>query len=459
MWTEKESSTRRRDGSDIAGNVEVLFHPLSLRPSLVASLAYIRSFIRRLIAVFISEYWNLTTTTNLQPLVSDPGQPPHELSSMPAPNMSTGPNPLAIAGVQPPTWGFQLSAATPARYLQTENIPPPSGDWAAASWTWPSTQIFPMGLAPSLPDLQTRQLAYLAAVDSDNQTTPRVTRARSQRRQRRSGRSRQPPYAALGTREDVENPDYQSPISSMFSRAWDRYRTAEETRQAERLARPHRSLSNPLVGYVAGDSMGRASRARRASTVNMTHSGDAGYAYSQQPTPWNSGGAENMLWPQQPARGYFDGTSEYAQEQWQPRPEPYEASAVPPPRRAWTYNAASLHAHAEHDFLTEAVLELELSDEMMEVERAPEPASSIDTQDRPAPRPSAEMVLDMSCKICTEQPIDTVLEPCMHAFMCHWCAEIYMRWRKVRPTVPQGTNTHCPLCKRKVTQRRKIFFS
>jgi hypothetical protein len=46
---------------------------------------------------------------------------------------------------------------------------------------------------------------------------------------------------ALGTREDVEAEDYESPLSNMFGRAYDGYRIAENTRRHDENAMP-----NPL---------------------------------------------------------------------------------------------------------------------------------------------------------------------------------------------------------------------
>ncbi|KAF2735988.1 hypothetical protein EJ04DRAFT_403761, partial [Polyplosphaeria fusca] len=62
----------------------------------------------------------------------------------------------------------------------------------------------------------------------------------------RSDRARQNITRLFGTREEINAPDYQSPISGMFSRAWDRFSQAEARRATgDTVAPPVDTLSPP----------------------------------------------------------------------------------------------------------------------------------------------------------------------------------------------------------------------
>ena len=85
---------------------------------------------------------------------------------------------------------------------------------------------------------------------------------------------------------------------------------------------------------------------------------------------------------------------------------------------------------------------------------------TFDTQERPPPLVEADaMKLDMSCKICMHQIIDTVLLPCMHAVMCRWCAELEIPGRSNLPHIPKDRGAKCPKCRKGIKEKRKIFIS
>lgn len=94
----------------------------------------------------------------------------------------------------------------------------------------------------------------------------------------------------------------------------------------------------------------------------------------------------------------------------------------------------------------------------------------IDVQaSRPPPLENDEMTANIACRVCHEQKIDTLLEPCMHLAMCRWCTEVLQeRTRRYRENSsnplytslhPQDDRLRCPICRRNVAQARRVFLA
>ncbi|KAL3463994.1 hypothetical protein BJX64DRAFT_286951 [Aspergillus heterothallicus] len=73
----------------------------------------------------------------------------------------------------------------------------------------------------------------------------------------------------------------------------------------------------------------------------------------------------------------------------------------------------------------------------------------IPQQDRPEPKETEELTLNMECRVCMAQLIDTVLLPCGHAILCRWCADQQFPSYKGH----LKNKTPCPLCRETVRQR------
>lgn len=82
---------------------------------------------------------------------------------------------------------------------------------------------------------------------------------------------------------------------------------------------------------------------------------------------------------------------------------------------------------------------------------------------RPAPLSREDLTISIACQVCSEQRVDTLLEPCMHIALCRWCSEIIRRG----PRHPQSDHGHasrnyrwrCPICRRRVTNARRVYLS
>ncbi|KAE8367755.1 hypothetical protein BDV27DRAFT_142526 [Aspergillus caelatus] len=84
-------------------------------------------------------------------------------------------------------------------------------------------------------------------------------------------------------------------------------------------------------------------------------------------------------------------------------------------------------------------------------EEAASHAKGLDDQKdgRPEPKDDEELTVNLECKICMSQLVDTVLIPCGHAILCRWCAEQHARSDRSRPKAA----VLCPLCRTPVKQK------
>ncbi|KAL4800194.1 hypothetical protein BDV19DRAFT_172447 [Aspergillus venezuelensis] len=76
----------------------------------------------------------------------------------------------------------------------------------------------------------------------------------------------------------------------------------------------------------------------------------------------------------------------------------------------------------------------------------PRPSSAMDTKD---------CMINMECKICMSQLVDTVLLPCGHAVLCRWCADQHIPSQKGYPV--KGARP-CPMCRESVRLKHRIYF-
>lgn len=65
---------------------------------------------------------------------------------------------------------------------------------------------------------------------------------------------------------------------------------------------------------------------------------------------------------------------------------------------------------------------------------------------RPEAKEAEDLLVNLECRACMSQLVDTVLLPCGHAVLCRWCADQHMP--------RQGpAETHCPLCRKTISQK------
>lgn len=211
----------------------------------------------------------------------------------------------------------------------------------------------------------------------------------------------------FGTREDMAQADWVSPLASMFGRAYERYAAAEEVRAEE-----VRTTSNARSILL---------------DANTTATGTA--AMREQVRAWELAAQSHA------------SLSDISAEE------------------------VALVQNFEQNFrIMEAFpggRDAFLAGMGVRPREVPEqPMRTLDDGDdgRPAPQSEAEMTVKMACKICLQQKADTAVLPCGHLVMCSFCADIWMPSRKDDKTQPART-AHCPVCRRHVKKRVKIYTS
>lgn len=348
------------------------------------------------------------------------------------------------------------------------------------------------------PLLRVRQRAYL---ESDQQHQPPIgygTASGTATHTSHRTPARQNPFQALGTREEVERPDYQSPVTNLYVGAWGDYRNAEAARQSQN---PSASNGLPTNGshqpITPNPLVNPSVRARYPLPYFATPppSGPSPYLNSmglqgipatdltppmRYPQIETSGGALNR-WPLHhlaPSAGNRRFQNLSAPDRAAEPPDSTSSN-----RRTIDASRRAAHrAEAERGIFLRS---LELSGGDLAVARAAfpyalsaglnrdhytgtyqgresgsetesEPSLTFDTQNRPPPMDAESMMLDMACSICKEHLVDTVVLPCGHAVMCNWCADLHVPSRKQDHTIPRDRLVKCPMCRSRIKQKVRL---
>lgn len=261
--------------------------------------------------------------------------------------------------------------------------------------------------------------------------------SRRQRAQERFAR-------VFGTVEDVQQDDYESPLSNMYNRAWNRYRQAEDLRaigdsEAPPLqglsAQERRDIEEQLLWGVMRDSqVGREAEGNVWSYTPVGPNHDAATNDSVDVTitpPWLNFPATSAP-PSDPIATTSSSTGGMSEVRLSLEQITGELQRLRLASEAVSSARHALHAH-----------------------RAPElPFPTLDNQpDRPPPKTDTEMTRTLACQVCYQQLADIAVLPCGHMVMCQWCADVVVPVKHshvpVRPS-------KCPMCRKQIKQRFKI---
>ena len=336
-------------------------------------------------------------------------------------------------------------------------------------------------------------------------------RSRTRNTERTAERMRQ----AFGSREEIESDDYQSPISAMFNRAY--ARSDEPEQQLRQLqARFHSanrpnfdiystregtwrwgqiplsdpsslraSIANPLRAPERSLQEGPSRAMPSANTERDQVMGrtvsleDTGRAENNQdnPTEAPTQYADRMVRSDNRLTTAEDGTA--TADQHRGILQAHELQIIEETRRNrirhYQANPFLQNYEAERDEFHNRLfgefnrLQAYESNLRNAINYGPpsipptlqhtetEPAVTFDTQERPAPLSEEALSISMACKVCMEQLVDTVLVPCGHAALCHWCADLAMPVKKNDHTVP-AERSSCPVCRKAVRHRVSLYF-
>lgn len=256
----------------------------------------------------------------------------------------------------------------------------------------------------------------------------------------------------LGTREDVEQDDYQSPLAGMFTRAWDRYRTAEEVRQAAQALNPQATSFNPLglgheYGILRNPPLNTSSSRQRSgfhaalydtNGLTMDHIAQLPDPSGHYPTAFFRGPPGT----DQDMHNAMTSTS-MSQSRFESRP---------------THPSTRFRETTDDVSVLESLHQLDIAQTDGIDDFDGVGPNAIDLQSRPPPLKAEELKVDVSCKICGEQRIDTLVEPCNHFAMCHWCAQAWREeYVRRRNDNPAGHEVYrCPVCRQKIKGTKRV---
>ncbi|OAL48356.1 hypothetical protein IQ07DRAFT_633324 [Pyrenochaeta sp. DS3sAY3a] len=304
----------------------------------------------------------------------------------------------------------------------------------------------------------------------------------------------------FGSREDVQQDDYESPLTTMYSRAYDRYRQAEQRRAEGTTAPPlqleglspeeRREVDEELLWGVIRDSDILADSL-------LEQEGDV-WAYD----PTNPPTLPPPTYTANDDENDDDDEEEEDEETSDENPAPdttqttdwAEAAAAEAAealsRRARVQEiinrqrlmrvslehpggpsyVSALPSSNDWPGLNQLLQRLEATNDMASQWRQmhttshlfgpppprhqPPPSHTLDNQpDRPEPKTDEEMTRVLACQVCYQQLANIAVLPCGHMCMCEWCADVVVPVKHEHiPAVP----TNCPMCRRKVKQRFKI---
>jgi hypothetical protein len=312
--------------------------------------------------------------------------------------------------------------------------------------------------------LQTPEQTEQASQQSDQPRPLNRGEARLQRARERFAR-------VFGTREDLQQENYESPLSTMFNRASDRYRQAEERRATDNIAPPpldglsaqeRREIEEQLLWGVMRES---------ASHQNLEQEGDvwsytprrreevelADFVEGEPPVYWT---AEQARDRRAAAISRFQHLMHPTTTAGPSTPLTLTTSASPSPS---ANGSGMTQVQNSIEQITSEIQRLRIVSEAVTSTRhsiharfvhTEQPVQSLDSQpDRPEPLTDEEMTRNLSCRVCYQQLADIAVLPCGHMVMCQWCADVVIPVKHSHLPVRMSK---CPMCRKQVKQRFKI---
>ncbi|KAI9812743.1 MAG: hypothetical protein M1827_004499 [Pycnora praestabilis] len=321
-------------------------------------------------------------------------------------------------------------------------------------------------------NLEQARSARERAADELEASEGEVQAARERVRQfERDMRSAESHARVFGTREEMERQgaDYESPIGGMFNRAWGRYRAREEERRSEQMLREIIETEDRIT---EGASAENPEVAGAPEVIDMIDLGEdeealqeyyAGLRSQGWMPPWTGSDLSNptnllgVVQAEREQDSNDTALTQYLFEQESSLGDNQEATA----RQVWEFRAEQRRRSTYQNPIFEHGIPLtypaynSLEDEGDEL-RGKGRGLDDKTSGRPEPKEDGELTITMECKVCYTQLADTACLPCGHLVMCQWCANKQIPTHHHDRTIPRRP-ANCPLCRKKVKQRVKIY--
>lgn len=306
------------------------------------------------------------------------------------------------------------------------------------------------------------------------------------RREAQLQRARERFARVFGSREDIQQEDYESPLTTMYSRADDRYRQAEERRvegttDAPSLdglsAQERRDIEEQLLWGVMRESQAMSESLEREGDVwsyAPVHGDNEQFDPArhlrelrtlQNASTTGPPGSNRLVYSM---NGASEEALRLAFEQPQTQTTVPSTTAGPSDSILTTSSPPTAQStrlsevRTSFQQITSELERLRIASEALSSARHSMHARyhvdreglTLDNQpDRPPPKTDEEMTKTLACQVCYQQLADIAVLPCGHMVMCQWCADVVIPVRHshlpVRPS-------KCPMCRKQVKQRFKI---
>ncbi|PNS19480.1 hypothetical protein CAC42_7324 [Sphaceloma murrayae] len=312
-------------------------------------------------------------------------------------------------------------------------------------------------------------------------------------RLRQERRSAENYRRVFGTREDMEREDWVSPINQMFTRAYDRFRDAEQARLENR--------SSPVWGVPgrAPDSArGIPDRTRRVDPDSMPTQDIDDFVQSMEAEDtdmqemlqdyYRSNLTQEQSRPRNPTQDAREPSSLGGQDLFLFDELEDEFPTLPRYNDLLTMGPDSpeIHTSSQGNDPVRSLLNQEqwflppdfplhpAHDPIIRDVPAPirprrhhaHPAALVEPQhggqgldvddDRPEAKTDENMTVKMDCKVCFTQTADTACLPCGHLVMCRWCSEQHSPSLKHDRTTPSDPDATCPACRKVVKKKIRV---
>jgi len=308
-------------------------------------------------------------------------------------------------------------------------------------------------------------------------TTPRSINDTSRQQPSNPRGPRRPIPNPFGTREEIESENYQSPITAMFGRAWNRYRDVQEANQARQILEASVPGTAPPQHDDAAMRMMREREYMFQLDLAMLEVSPISALNPQwrQPPINRAGTSQNtgQRFDAGPSATPFHPASTNQNIGQQVNAGP--SNPVNQPRRPTPFQPAGTNRNIgqqvnagpssprDHQRQLPSIDPVGTNRNRGEQLDA-DPINPIDLQKRPRPINPDDMNVNVACKICCEQKIDTLFEPCMHLAVCHWCSDVlrararHFRNTRVGPPGPEEI-WKCPICRRAVIRWKRVYLA
>lgn len=265
-------------------------------------------------------------------------------------------------------------------------------------------------------------------------------------------------HRLFGTAEEIQSPEYVSPIAGMFNRAWERHRRFQELRRAQEGTE---RAANAVWWYLDPEQFPRrpATEGEALGEINSSEIYQFLVSRLDVYDRLSMSERENL---RELIEDFYPDIIVVSRERDGPSTSVTVRDFVRELQASDTgtgdnEGSSRIVQILSRVFTHQAVAATLLGQRWRSRPEAGPAFKGLDGDDRPEPLEDEQMMVKLECKICLSQIADTAVLPCGHLSMCTWCADQCLPVKEGDKTRPQSRHARCPVCRRSVKQRVKIY--